>query len=453
MTEADYRAYIKQQVKKPSTIDHYVNYMRDFLQAMLVKVHHGSYKDPFDAFADPKDLLNYLNSFLSKGPNHRTLFSEKLKKSSGCGSAVLKHYVNCLAKIAPNNQNNIDYIKKILDLRRQYNQNNNSINTFTQNVTGPTSSSATIHGLSNEDWSHQIIFYGAPGTGKSRKIRLHLDDKNVSENNIFRITFHPDYDYAAFVGALKPKMRTRTDGHEYISYEFVPGVFTKAYIRAKMTDENVYLIIEEINRGNCAAIFGDLFQLLDRKDGVSEYPIDVDPDLSDYIFQHKGKEVESDAVDKDGSSNMVKLSLPKNLYIWATMNTSDQSLFPIDAAFKRRWKMQYMKNEKRNPDVIIKVNGKDYKINDIIKSINKILKDNHLEDKEVGYYFLKDNELETEECLVDKLIHYLYHDVYKPFGHPSVFKMHPFDDLYIDDRTIDSGKLEQLLKDLDIDGM
>ena len=185
----------------------------------------------------------------------------------------------------------------------------------------------------------QQIFYGAPGTGKSCSIKKALTDNNVPNENIFRTTFHPDSDYSTFVGAYKPTMEVvphyeSSTGAQIeekrIAYNFIPQAFLNAYVRAYQTDENVYLVIEEINRGNCAQIFGDLFQLLDRgDDGKSDYSIKADTDIRTYLEGVLGDDNEGI---KGGN-----LSLPANLYILATMNTSDQSLFPIDSAFKRRW--------------------------------------------------------------------------------------------------------------------
>ena len=141
---------------------------------------------------------------------------------------------------------------------------------------------------------------------------------------------------ACFEEAVKPQISSSK-----ITYSFVPQSFTKAYLRAWQTTEPVYLVIEEINRGNCAQIFGDLFQLLDRKNGVSEYPIDADADLANYLSKKLAGSTHKDITDEIREGK--KLVLPSNLYIWATMNTSDQSLFPIDSAFKRRWDWKYIK--------------------------------------------------------------------------------------------------------------
>lgn len=275
-----------------------------------------------------------------------------------------------------------------------------------------------------QTWPHQVILYGAPGTGKSNSIKVQLG--GVPDDRIFRVTFHPDYDYAAFVGAYKPVMNGVN-----IAYEFRPGIFTDAYVKANRQNEAVYLIVDEINRGNCAAIFGDIFQLLDRKNGVSEYPVNTDPDLQQHLIKCK-------------VPNPDKLQLPDNLYIWATMNTSDQSLFPIDAAFKRRWQMKYVKNSTPAGSRNITVNGAAFNLNDVIKKINARLMADDLEDKEIGHYFLKDDEL-TPEALVGKLLHYLYHDVYKPYGKPEWFNDTKFNDLFQDDGKIHEKNLEDFL--------
>ncbi len=218
-----------------------------------------------------------------------------------------------------------------------------------------------------DDTIRQQIYYGAPGTGKSHKIKQKLE--GVSKENIFRTTFHPDSDYSTFVGAYKPTrgkrplyglnggltVRLKSDGNELsedtITYKFIPQAFLNAYMQAyRKPNENVYLIIEEINRGNCAQIFGDLFQLLDRdENGVSEYTIKADADMRAFLEDEMGRD--SDAI-KDG-----ELCLPSNLYIYATMNTSDQSLFPVDSAFKRRWDWEYEPIKYRNTAWTIDIQG------------------------------------------------------------------------------------------------
>lgn len=307
----------------------------------------------------------------------------------------------------------------------------------------------------------QQIFYGAPGTGKSNIIKKLVDEQN---KRCHRITFHPDSDYSTFVGAYKPTMKVSSitkDGvttkEEKIVYKFCPQAFTNAYVEAWNTEEEVYLIIEEINRGNCAQIFGDLFQLLDRKNGVSEYPVDADADLAAYIRKELEDSPRQDIPQciKEGK----KLMLPSNLYIWATMNTSDQSLFPIDSAFKRRWEWKYMKikkgkdelgNElnwkiaiKDNDGNLVKINGEDSlpwwnfieKINEIIASMTSSA------DKQLGYFFCKaDNEGEIPaDKFVSKVIFYLWNDVFKDYG---------FEDAYLFQYTVKDSDGKDTEKDL-----
>ena len=300
------------------------------------------------------------------------------------------------------------------------------------------------HDIEN-DLPLQQIFYGAPGTGKSHKIK---DDANVKaadeKNLVFRTTFHPDSDYSTFVGAYKPTISKKAVRNvagdivkdtnkedvceDCITYSFVPQAFLQAYVAAwNRPDDKVFLVIEEINRGNCAQIFGDLFQLLDRdENGWSEYPIMADKDLAKYLNgnDEEGKQV---LTNKDGIKDG-KLCLPKNLHIWATMNTSDQSLFPIDSAFKRRWEWKYIKikegkdenGNKLNWNVDVKMDDSGTLLPwwDFIKKINEIIASmTSSADKQLGYFFCcaKDGVID-EETFVSKVIFYLWNDVFKDYG-------------------------------------
>lgn len=265
----------------------------------------------------------------------------------------------------------------------------------------------------------QQIFYGAPGTGKSHEVKKLtgelLDNGNeVDLPNVFRTTFHPDTDYASFVGCYKPTMKptskeekTLTGKDEEIVYEFVPQAFTDAYIYAYTHSiEQTYLVIEEINRGNCAQIFGDLFQLLDRKGGVSEYKIKADKDLANYLVDILGEDSEGI---KDG-----KLCLPANLNILATMNTSDQSLFPMDSAFKRRWEWEYVPinyaTDIKSGTFEIAIGEKTYLWVDFIKETNKRIFDlTQSEDKQLGNFFIKHSVDEKE--FKSKVMFYLWYEV------------------------------------------
>ena len=275
----------------------------------------------------------------------------------------------------------------------------------------------------------QQIFYGAPGTGKSHKIKDDEMVKSSDKNNlVFRTTFHPDSDYSTFVGAYKPTMKPVAENYkavagkdEEITYEFIPQAFLQAYIAAwNNPKEKVFLIIEEINRGNCAQIFGDLFQLLDRDDeGCSEYPIKADSDLTKFLNE---KDV---LVNKDGIKDG-KLRLPKNLYIWATMNTSDQSLFPIDSAFKRRWDWVYtpIAQGKDKNGNLLKWQIEGLRENSwwtFVQGINEVIDTTtHSEDKKLGFFFCKaqNNEIK-KETFVNKVVFYLWNDVFKVYGFKS----------------------------------
>lgn len=267
----------------------------------------------------------------------------------------------------------------------------------------------------------QQIFYGAPGTGKSCGIKRTLAENNVSKDNIFRTTFHPDSDYSTFVGAYKPTMEVvphyeSSTGapieEKRITYNFIPQAFLNAYVRAYQTDENVYLIIEEINRGNCAQIFGDLFQLLDRgDDGKSDYSIKADTDIKTYLETALGGESEGI---KNG-----ELCLPSNLYILATMNTSDQSLFPIDSAFKRRWEWEYVPIRNEAKGWVIAADGQEWDWWEFLNAVNeKIGSITDSEDKKLGYFFVKpaDGHTITAKTFVAKVLFYLWNDVFKDYG-------------------------------------
>lgn len=306
-----------------------------------------------------------------------------------------------------------------------------------------------------KNWTHsynpiiaiplQQIYYGAPGTGKSHEVKkltgeLSVDNEDRDLPNVFRTTFHPDTDYASFVGCYKPSMQKTGKKHqvdgkdvddEEIIYEFVPQTFTDAYVYAyKNPTEPTYLVIEEINRGNCAQIFGDLFQLLDRKNGVSEYRIKSDKDLAKYLYDELG--TDADGI-KDG-----KLRLPANLNILATMNTSDQSLFPIDSAFKRRWEWKYtpIAQGKDKSGNLMKWHIEGQEENSwwtFIQGINEVIDvTTHSEDKKLGFFFCKDQGGEIKkETFVNKVIFYLWNDVFKVYG----FKSEIFDKKGKDDKT------------------
>lgn len=258
----------------------------------------------------------------------------------------------------------------------------------------------------------QQILFGAPGTGKSHTINC---DANITEQNSIRTTFHPDSDYSTFVGCYKP---TKDEKSGEITYDFTPQAFTNAYVAAwKNVESPFFLIIEEINRGNCAQIFGDIFQLLDRDpNGFSSYKTTPDQDLANYIREQF---TDTDIDDADVKSGK-KMQLPPNLYIWATMNTSDQSLFPIDSAFKRRWDWRYIPIDYTDKGHYIACGDTQYSWADFLQKVNdKVESVTQSEDKKLGYWFMG-NGAEQKEITVDrfvsKVVFYLWNDVFKDFG-------------------------------------
>lgn len=298
----------------------------------------------------------------------------------------------------------------------------------------------------------QIIYYGAPGTGKSHTIKKEEDEGKIT---CIRTTFHPDSDYATFVGCYKPH---KIKGTNDLTYEFVEQAFLEAYKQAWMNPkEEIALVIEEINRGNCAQVFGDIFQLLDRSDdGWSTYPIKADTDIAEHLKElhipgYAATMKLRFGLDKEGNDRYPDrdwfgfMALPPNMSILATMNTSDQSLFPIDSAFKRRWDWKYIKIKKgkdKNGKELgwniqvegvngepVKIIGDETKLSwwNFIQKVNEIIASmTSSADKQLGYFFCKPskkaNETDekptiiTADTLVGKVIFYLWNDVFKDYG-------------------------------------
>lgn len=386
----------------------------------------------------------------------------------------------------------------------------------------------TLSGGEENDFAINRIVFGAPGTGKSH--RLEIDSKCFG-NNIERVTFHPSYSYANFVGTYKPTMisndlpwlvddekknviavlqdKSKTAQEKYdllydkfkgegltrlplllgiytddgfktrkmdgtdavgdnsvernhgkairpylnlqannsgkeISYEYVPGPFMRIYTQAiNHPEEKFLLIIEEINRANVAAVFGDVFQLLDRKNGVSEYPIATSEDIKAFLLNNleclKGKKI--DEFSEEESRLYQEMRIPDNMFIWATMNSADQGVFPMDTAFKRRWEFEYIGVDDEAKEVekyIIPIGDKEHrkhvKWNDLRERINDILVSDECkvnEDKLLGPFFISKNMLESacenEERFIkafeSKVIMYLFEDAMK-MRPKNIFKKH-----------------------------
>ena len=405
-TEEQYKNFIKNCTTSPKSVNNYSDFKR--INETVAKIKGV---DSFDIYScvHTKELQDIIDSL-----NNNEEFKQYEKTGSYQYSNALKTYMRflCAKEIFSNEA------KKVK---------------FPSNLT------------------LQQIYYGAPGTGKSKTIK----DLTFGES-VIRTTFHPDSDYASFVGTYKPiteevtlrdcygkkvidEETNEVVKEERIAYKFIPQAFLEAYVEAwkKLgSSKKQYLIIEEINRGNCAQIFGDLFQLLDRNEyGFSDYPIVADKDMQKYLEKEfAGWEITNkDEINQlYGEANMVnlimkgeRLVLPSSLYIWATMNTSDQSLFPIDSAFKRRWDWKYVPiREGRDKETNVPLNwyintgDKQYNWWSFISKVNELIGSlTNSEDKKLGYFFCKakDGEIDAD-LFVSKVIFYLWNDVFKDYG-------------------------------------
>lgn len=449
-TEEQYKNFIKNCTTSPKSVNNYSDFKR--INETVAKIKGV---DSFDIYScvHTKELQDIIDSL-----NNNEEFKQYEKTGSNQYSNALKTYMRFL------------YAKEIF-------QNE------AKKIKAP--SNLTL----------QQIYYGAPGTGKSKAIK----DLTFGED-VIRTTFHPDSDYASFVGTYKP-ITEEVDlrdcygkkviddetkevvKEERIAYKFIPQAFLEAYVKAwkKLgSGKKQYLIIEEINRGNCAQIFGDLFQLLDRNEyGFSDYPIVADKDMQKYLEKEfAGWEITNkDEINQlYGEANMVnlimkgeRLVLPSNLYIWATMNTSDQSLFPIDSAFKRRWDWKYVpiregRDKETNAPLnwYINTGDKQYKWWSFISKVNELIGSlTNSEDKKLGYFFCKakDGEIDAD-LFVSKVIFYLWNDVFKDYGfddkdfQDEEGKILSFDRFYKDKNgttCIDIANVELFLENLGID--
>lgn len=287
------------------------------------------------------------------------------------------------------------------------------------------------------DFPHQKIFFGPPGTGKST-----LAKQKTAGYQPARTTFHPDTDYGSFVGAYKP---VKEEGTGNITYDFRPQVFAQTYWQAwAQYPAPCFLLIEEINRGNCAQIFGDLFQTLDRQaSGYSEYAGRADADLAYWLRAQLAAaapavrdhyvaalaQADTHLADPAEAGNWVLL--PNNLYLYATMNTSDQSLFPMDSAFKRRWAWEYVPiaYDKLKDTVLDLGSAGRYDWVEFLTRVNARIQDfTESEDKQLGPWFVAPRQGvvgRTEFC--DKVMFYLWSDIYKldPAREGSIFRFRP----------------------------
>ena len=259
--------------------------------------------------------------------------------------------------------------------------------------------------------AENIIYYGAPGTGKSYTV-----EQRVTGKQCIRTVFHPDMQNSDFIGALKPVMLDNN-----VSYSFSPGPFAEALKEALLRpSQETYLVLEELNRAPAAAVFGDLFLLLDRQyDGTSKYDVDFPtPEFREWLFESVGQDVE-------------RIYLPKNLWILATMNSADQGVYPIDTAFRRRWRQEYIPinyDESPEGDVIIAKssnNSSPVRWRDFARIVNHHLTSrlSIAEDRLLGPWFITAEDLAGTDTIPSKVLIYLWDDLLRHHGREQLFDL------------------------------
>lgn len=290
--------------------------------------------------------------------------------------------------------------------------------------------------------AESILLYGVPGAGKSYEIKTKYCD---DEKRMERVVFHPDYTYSDFVGQILPRVEKDKDGNDKLKYVFTPGPFTKMLKKAENDPENYYyLVIEELNRGNAPAIFGEIFQLLDRKD-EEDFP---DEEVGESEYGISNYEVAKEVYGDEKHT----VRIPSNMYILATMNTADQNVFTLDTAFQRRWNMRQIENNfnksEHSKDMIAgtKVSWGAFAtvINDMVIDINVDMASS--EDKRLGTYFAKKKELRADR-FSEKVLKYLWDDAFK-MDKTAIFNENckSLEDVVITYETATSDKLESVLR-------
>lgn len=462
-----------QQHLKPRIISAYESSKKDQSKFFIMVPDSSNFScDDFYIFVEIFEKGSNTSSYEIKIPVGAPL--DRVTRSKGARD----YFVTYVPAKDPSGAKTVEILKQYLFCfdSRPYSRYITKITDFLPSVV---SSESVIKMVIKDMWPNNFLVAGAPGTGKSHlideRIKLAIKkklfrDKNgeaveydeleaqniikdlaviagvnekecleqILKEHVRRVTFYEDFSYESFVGCYKPIPVEKAEKHHFIveknaivldeiklcgetsgkqvSYEYEPGVFIKTYIDAVNNREELYfLVIEEINRARAASVFGDMFQLLDRKNGISEYYITPESSLDNYL--------KKEIPEYNGT-----MRLPTNMFIWATMNNADQGVFPLDAAFKRRWGYLYIdvNNSNREGDISIK---KDKKVRwNIFRSyLNKAILDIATEDKCLGAWYFKDAEyLQIDkyfDCddalekvtllnpLADKLLIYLLNDV------------------------------------------
>ena len=421
-----------------------------------------TWKPPFDVSNQEsqqywllvKDSVTYtLKSYEEDATFNISIKNNKQAKTAKDGDVVLCYSIDDQAIIARAEvvevQKNISIVLKINEhispfIRRDLILQQDKLDFFDDNLFTTTESTIEtalislnieqfniINQIMSKAKPHNRILFGAPGTGKSFKLKQNVEafygeDNTLEEACTERVTFHPEYSYFDFVGSYKPVMTVKKDTSKQkaesetyevpdkeqqgeIIYDFVPGPFARVLKNAldeKKLDKNegiknFVLIIEEINRAKVAAVFGDIFQLLDRnEEGESEYGINPSKEFREFLKLPEGE----------------KLKLPDNMYIWATMNSADQGVYPMDTAFKRRWSFEYTDIDEGASQMQEAPHHKDWET--MRKHVNELLqKEGINEDKQMGPFFLKKSELQDptsfKNAIQNKVLMYLFEDAAK----------------------------------------
>ncbi len=343
-----------------------------------------------------------------------------------------------IIKAAGLNESYSTELQKALNIYRCLNKNTYGISISDGNNTLEENKEV----VKRETGAGNILLYGVPGAGKSYEIKTkYCDDEKCME----RVVFHPDYTYSDFVGQILPRVEKDKDGNDKLKYVFTPGPFTKMLKKAENDPGSYYyLVIEELNRGNAPAIFGEIFQLLDRKD-EEEFPAE---EVGESEYGISNYEVAKEVYGDENHS----VRIPSNMYILATMNTADQNVFTLDTAFQRRWNMKQIENNfdksEHSKDIIAgtKVSWGAFAtvINDMVIDINVDMASS--EDKRLGTYFAKKKELEAD-IFSEKVLKYLWDDAFK-MDKTAIFNesCRSLEDVVVTYETATSDRLASVLR-------
>lgn len=421
-------------------------YMRDYFEIYDNRPYHDIV---WNTCIDNAEVIDKVYTLQQLGDNLDQMYSnaeDKMKVASihifgikyGKNIIEKEFRASDIIKAAGLNESYSTELQKALNIYRCLSKNSYGISISDGEETKEEmkSSSARKTGAEN------ILLYGVPGSGKSHEIKTKYCD---DEKRMERVVFHPDYTYSDFVGQILPRVEKDESGNDKLKYVFTPGPFTKMLKKAENDPDNYYyLVIEELNRGNAPAIFGEIFQLLDRKD-EDEFPAE---EMGESEYGISNYEVAKEVYEDEKHP----VRIPSNMYILATMNTADQNVFTLDTAFQRRWNMRQIENNfeksSHSKDIIAgtKVNWGAFAtvINDMVIDINVDMASS--EDKRLGTYFAKKKELEVSR-FPEKVLKYLWDDAFK-MDKTAIFNENckSLEDVVVTYETATTDKLAAVLR-------